>query len=138
MDFADDKHQLQDKSNKMAENAGRLGLKVNIKKTKIMRINARDDGKYMNGETVEDVVRFMYLGAIVTKEGGVGYMLDGHIGGRPERQRLTGKDRGILWRPYAPLDAKQLGKVRVFTSCLLFNALDRCANGQLRQTRGRR
>ena len=58
----------------MTEEAGRLGLKVNRQKTKIMRINARYDVTNMNGEVVEDVERLSYLGAVVTKEGGIGDM----------------------------------------------------------------
>ena len=58
----------------MAEEAGRLGLKVNRKKKKIMKINARYDVINMNSEVVEHVERFSYLGAVVTKEGGIGDM----------------------------------------------------------------
>ena len=53
------------------EEADRLGLKVNVGKTKVMRINARNEEKiYIKGEEIEEVNSFIYLGAIVTQEGG--------------------------------------------------------------------
>ena len=78
MDFAEDivllsstKQQFQDKTIRLAEEARRVGLKINEEKTKAMRINARNQEKVItNGQDIEDVVEFMYLGAKVCKEGG--------------------------------------------------------------------
>ena len=78
LDFADDivllssKHQqIQDKTNRLVDNAGRVGLKLNAQKCKVMRMNARSEDKVMiERKEVEDVEEFVYLGATVTKEGG--------------------------------------------------------------------
>ena len=78
LDFADDivllssKHQqIQDKTNRLVDNAGRVGLKLNAQKRKVMRTNARREDKVMiERKEVEDVEEFVYLGATVTKEGG--------------------------------------------------------------------
>ena len=78
LDFADDvallsstKQHIQMKTTKLVEESERLGLKVNVGKTKVLRINARNEGKiYIKGEEIEDVTSFIYLGATVTPEGG--------------------------------------------------------------------
>ena len=78
LDFADDivllsskYQQIQDKTNRLVDNAGRVGLKLNAQKCKVMRMNARREDKVMiERKKVEDVEEFVYLGATVTKEGG--------------------------------------------------------------------
>ena len=78
LDFADDivlasskyKHILN-KTNRLVDNAGRLGLKLNAQNCKVMRKNTRREDKVMIGrEEFEDVEEFVYLGTTVTKEGG--------------------------------------------------------------------
>ena len=47
------------------------GLKINIAKAKVVRFNAVNDEKVVvNGEELEDVDSFVYLGAKVTTSGG--------------------------------------------------------------------
>ena len=78
LDFGDDvvllsstKHQIQDKTTRLVEEARRVGLKINKEKTKAMRINARNQEKIIiNGQDIGDVNEFVYLGAKVCKEGG--------------------------------------------------------------------
>ena len=78
LDFADDlaliastKQHIQLKTGRPCRVAQRVGLKVNSQKTKVMRINSRyDDRIYIDGEEVEDVDKFVYLGATLTKSGG--------------------------------------------------------------------
>ena len=78
LDFADDivllsstKQQIQDKTTRLEEEARRVGLKINEEKTKTMRINARNqENIIINGQDIEDVDEFVYLGAKVCKEGG--------------------------------------------------------------------
>ena len=78
LDFADDivllsskYQQIQDKTNRLVDNAGRVGLKLNAQKCKVMRMSARREDKVMiERKEVEDVEEFVYLGATVTKEGG--------------------------------------------------------------------
>ena len=78
LDFADDialvspKYEhIQNKTNRLGHNAGRLGLKLNAQKCKVMRMNTLKEDKVMIGrEEVEDVEEFVYVGTTVTKEGG--------------------------------------------------------------------
>ena len=78
LDFADDiallsstKQQIQDKTTRLDEEARRVALKINGEKTKTMRINARNqENIIINGQDIEDVEEFVYLGAKVCKEGG--------------------------------------------------------------------
>ena len=78
LDFADDlaliastKQHMQLKTDRLCRVAHRVGLKVNSKKKKVMRIHSRNDDRiYIDGEEVEDVDKFVYLGATLTKSGG--------------------------------------------------------------------
>ena len=78
LDFADDiallsstRQHIQTKTDKLVQEAGRVGLKVNVDKCRLLRINSRNnDVVEVNGRRIEDVDRFVYLGATVSKEGG--------------------------------------------------------------------
>ena len=78
LDFADDvalisstQRHVQLKTNRLVENAERKGLRVNVVKCKVMRINARNNEAItVNGLALEDVEKFTYLGATVCKQGG--------------------------------------------------------------------
>ena len=51
--------------------AARVGLKINTKKSKVMRINARNDQRIkVNDEQADDIEECLYLGALLDKEGG--------------------------------------------------------------------
>ena len=78
LDFADDvallsstRNHIQDKTTRMNEVAKRVGLKINLGKTKILRINAKNQTKItIDGQNIEEVREFTYLGAKVCQEGG--------------------------------------------------------------------
>ena len=78
LDFADDiallssRHvDIEDKTSRLVEEAARVGLKINTKKSKVMRRNARNDQRIkVNDEHVDDVEEFLYLDALLDKEGG--------------------------------------------------------------------
>jgi len=78
LDFADDvalisstQGHMQLKTNRLVENAERTGLRVNVGKCKVMRVNARNNEAITaNGLALEDVEKFIYLGATVCKQGG--------------------------------------------------------------------
>ena len=78
LDFADDIALLssryvdiEDKTGRLVDEPARVGLKINAKKSKVMRINARNDQRMkVNDEQVDDVEEFLYLGALLDKEGG--------------------------------------------------------------------
>ena len=79
----------QEKTDKLAHEAGRVGLKVNVDKCKLLRINSRNnDMVEVNGQGIEDVDRFVYLGATVSKEGG----------GTEDIHKRVVKARGVFMR----------------------------------------
>ncbi len=79
LDFADDivlisstKKQIQEKPTRLNEEAKRVGLKVNVDKTTIMRINAKyKDRIVIDGNRLDDVEEFSYVGATISKDGDV-------------------------------------------------------------------
>ena len=58
---------IQAKTDKLTHEAERVGLKVSVDKCKLLRINSRsNDVVEVNGRGIEDVDRFVYLGATAT------------------------------------------------------------------------
>lgn len=78
LDFADDlcllseaHSEMQTKLGDLTKEAGKVGLAINIKKTKALRVNTTKKEPFMLGnESIEDVESFVYLGSKVTKDGG--------------------------------------------------------------------
>ena len=78
LDYADDivlflntHKQMQDMVNELVNTGACLGLKVNTKKTKVMRLNTNNNSSItVNSEEVEDVTSFTYLGSEITLTGG--------------------------------------------------------------------
>ena len=78
LDYADDlcllTHRLTDmrvKVEKLQEFGGQVGLTINIKKTKEMRIGVGgQEALELNGEAVERVSEFTYLGSVISETGG--------------------------------------------------------------------
>jgi hypothetical protein len=58
-------------NHRVANEAKKVGLNINRKKTKIMWVNtARQEKIVIDGEMLEDVDRFCYLGSMTDKNGG--------------------------------------------------------------------
>ena len=78
LDFADDiallssaMNHLQQKTTRLEENAAKIGLKLNDKKCKVMKVNSKSEEKLkLRGNDVEEEESFTYLGAYVKKDGG--------------------------------------------------------------------
>ena len=78
LDFADDialvshNHQkMQQKTTHMASTLAIIGLNVSKDKTKVMPINNTvDDGIVLDGDYLEEVESFTYLGSVITKDKG--------------------------------------------------------------------
>jgi hypothetical protein len=78
LDFADDIYLLSQKCRGMAEKLCELedeeklvGLKMNSGKTKLMKINTNVQNQLqVNGDDIEAVEEFTYLGSVVTRDGG--------------------------------------------------------------------
>ena len=68
LDFADDIAMLssryvdiRDKTNRLADEAARVSVRINSKKSKDMQVNARKDQQIeINGEQVDEVEEFVY------------------------------------------------------------------------------
>ncbi|CAG2247047.1 unnamed protein product [Mytilus edulis] len=62
---------MRDKTTELHETGKKLGLKINIKKTKIMKVKTRKGGTVsIEGEDIEEVDQFTYLGSIMDRTGG--------------------------------------------------------------------
>ena len=63
---------LREKTGRLTEEAAIVGLKLNTRKCKTLRteFSRNRESILVNGEEVEGVEEFAYLGAIVDKEGG--------------------------------------------------------------------
>ena len=61
----------KEKTSGLVNEAASVGLQINSKKSKVLRISARNDqGIKVNDEQVDDVKEFLCLGALLDKEGG--------------------------------------------------------------------
>ena len=79
LDFANDialisaiQHQMQKKTDKLAETSQRIGLNINKTKTQVMRLNCKNTEliKFQNGNTIKETKDFIHLGAVVSTERG--------------------------------------------------------------------
>ncbi|XP_045208942.1 uncharacterized protein LOC123560851 [Mercenaria mercenaria] len=72
---------IQQKTEKLQEVARSTGLEVNVNKTKCLRINPGSmQGIHIEGQAIEDVDTFTYLGSIVSKTGGTEEDIKARIG----------------------------------------------------------
>lgn len=102
IDYADDlclmAHRfidIEEKLRKLSMNADKVGLKINIRKTKIMRINTNSTTPLtLNGTTIEEVETFSYLGSMITKDGGT----DADIKSRINKARCAFHSLHKIWR----------------------------------------
>jgi len=61
--------QLMDNLNKVT---GQFGMKINVKKTKVMCISSKGNNKlkiYVDRQQVEQVSQFRYLGSLISEDG---------------------------------------------------------------------
>ena len=78
LDYADDLSILDESVSKMNEflevlrvQGAKIGLKINVKKTKSLRIGISEDEQVTLGnEKIDQVGSFSYLGSIISKDGG--------------------------------------------------------------------
>uniref|UniRef100_H3B4N3 Reverse transcriptase domain-containing protein n=1 Tax=Latimeria chalumnae TaxID=7897 RepID=H3B4N3_LATCH len=88
IDFADDicllsqkRELMQEKTDTLSESAQQIGLKVNIKKTKVMKLNVEREGPITcSGEDLEELQQFNYLGSILAADGDIEIEIQRRIG----------------------------------------------------------
>ena len=117
MDFADDlallshNHtQMQDKTTKLGRTSACTGLKINKKKTELMKINtANSTPVTIGGEEVKEVQSFVYLGSVVDRQGGTDRDVTSRIG--KARSAFI-----MLKNIWAARDIRIATKLRIFNS----------------------
>nr|KAG5686806.1 hypothetical protein BaRGS_013126 [Batillaria attramentaria] len=117
LDFADDiallSHKQQDaqeKLNRVAEEAEKTGLKINISKTEVMRVNHKQhDPIQLHQEDIKEVDKFIYLGSVVSKDG----KTDEDIKSRTNKARHAFRTLRPIWRSTA---LSLRNKIRIFNS----------------------
>nr|KAG5694297.1 hypothetical protein BaRGS_032015 [Batillaria attramentaria] len=117
LDFADDiallSHKQQDaqeKLNRVAEEAEKTGLKINISKTEVMRVNHKQhDPIQLHQEDIKEVDKFIYLGSVVSKDGGT----DEDIKSRTNKARHAFRTLRPIWRSTA---LSLRNEIRIFNS----------------------
>ncbi len=88
LDFADDvclisatHKQMQRKTEKLSVNASKLGMSVNIPKTKVLKVNGKMNSPVsLPGEVIESVDEFCYLGSVISTDGGTDKDISVRIG----------------------------------------------------------
>ena len=119
--------QLQTKTTKLVGNAAKVGLKLNAKKCKAMKVNSRNDDRLkVESNEVEEVESFTYLGANVTKDGGGTVDLKKRIG-------LAHMQMKRLARIWNASDISRKTKVSLFKSLVLSVLLYGCETWKLTQ-----
>ena len=117
LDFADDisllSHKQQDAQEKLgrvAAEAEKTGLQINIGKTEAMRVNNKqDDPLQLHQESIKDVDKFVYLGSVVSKDGET----DEDIKCRINKARHAFNTLRPIWRSTA---LSLRNKIRIFNT----------------------
>ena len=117
LDFADDLAvlsssytHLQEKTERLNQYAKQTGLNINGPKTQVMCVNATPDAPIIvNGETLDNVEEFTYLGSLVSKDNAT----------EKDIKARLGKAHGVFARLYTIWKSKQYSlktKVRLYNS----------------------
>jgi hypothetical protein len=111
LDFADDLsllshnlRQIQDKTTRLATTSAGTGLKINLKKTELMKINTT-----VGREPIKQVISFICLGSVVYKQGGTDQDIKSRIG--KTRAAFT-----MLKNIWASKNISRTTKLRIFNS----------------------
>ena len=102
IDFADDigllshtQQQMQEKTSKLKEEGGKIGLRINRRKSKVMRMNNRNTNSIsLDGEDLEEVETFCYLGSVVNINGEVKEEVNIRIG----KAAAAFRKLGNIWK----------------------------------------
>lgn len=127
LDYADDLALLSNSFDGIAQklrrldyNGKKIGLKINVGKTKLMRIGSNNTQPLsLDGLVIEDVDEFCYLGALVTKTGGT----EADIQNRINRARKAYYALNKVWRSNTISNSL---KLRIFDSCVVSILLYGC------------
>ena len=87
--MAESEEELKSQLMKVKEESEKVGLKLNIQKTKIMTSGPTTSWQ-IDGETVETVADFIFLGSKITVDGDCSHEIKRHL--LPERKAMTNLD----------------------------------------------
>lgn len=127
LDYADDKCKLshkrsdqQAKLDDLASESAKVGLRINVPKTKEIRINPESNGPLtLNNQPIERVQEFQYLGSMIDKSGGALKDVETRIRKARGAFTLLGK----IWRSTV---YSVRTKVHIFKSCVISVLLYGC------------
>ncbi|KAG7307745.1 hypothetical protein JYU34_006321 [Plutella xylostella] len=110
--FSENSADMQRKLNDLVNLGNRVGMHVNREKTKSMRVMTADRTPFkINGQPIEDVDTFTYLGSKITPNGGT----DEDIGNRINKARGAFAMLSPVWRSSA---FRLQTKIRLFNACV--------------------
>ena len=120
LDYADDiallshtERQTQQKLDRLLQYGEQVGLRANTKKTKLMTVNVNKEVNVnINGEPVERVTSFLYLGSLMSEDGGAEEDIQSRLG----KARRAFAQLNPVWR------SRQYGretKLKIYNSCIL-------------------
>ena len=117
LDFADDlallshsHQQMQDKTTELAAVSLQVGLNIHKGKTKVLRMNAAStDPVTLEGNALEEVETFTYLGSVINKRGGT----DAYVRARIGKARVAFLQLKNIWSSRV-LSSRT--KIRLFNS----------------------
>ena len=119
---------MQAKTDLIAANSGKIGLRINRAKTKVLRINNQDQEPItVYGEPLEEVLDFVYLGSVVDVSGGT----DADIKARKGKARAAFKKIKNVWC-CAGLSTRT--KIRIFNSTVKPVLLYGCETLRMNET----
>lgn len=135
LDYADDiclmSHSIggiQEKINRLNYNSEKVGLKINLRKTKIMRVATTNISPIsIDGNAIEDVTQFIYLGSVISKDGGA----DADVTSRINKARHAYAALGRVWRS-SQISKKQ--KLRIFNTSVKSVLLYGCETWKVTHT----
>lgn len=127
LDYADDKCELshriddiQSKIDDLASESAKVGLKINISKTKEIRINVQSTQPINVGnQVIESVQKFQYLGSMIDTSGGA--LLD--VESRIRKARGSFAQLSKTWRSN---EYSTKTKLNIFSACVLSVLLYGC------------
>ena len=89
------REQIHQKVRSLSTNSKRIGLKINPEKTKLLRLNTSNTEKVqVDGQDIEEVESFVYLGANVSNEGGT----EGDMKARLGKARVAYNKLEKFWK----------------------------------------
>jgi hypothetical protein len=101
---------MQEKTTRLAEVSAKVGLKISKKKTQLMKMNTSNDNPIiLDGQPLEEVDSFVYLGSVVDKQGGT----DSDVAARVGKARAAFIMLKNIW---ASKDIGEATKLKIFNS----------------------